>query len=53
MELEAWSLSLESEIWSLESGLWLRLAMSDVAGVTHVKVNVDCENIWFSTKVPF
>ena len=51
MELGAWSLSLESEIWSLESGVCgLRLAMSDLAGVTQVEVNFDCENTWFQQK---
>ena len=45
LELVAWSLSLESEIWSLESGVCgMRLAMGDLAGVTQVEVNFDCEN---------
>ena len=47
-----WSLSLESEIWSLESGVCgLRLAMGDLAGVTQVEVNFECENTLFSAKV--
>ena len=51
LELGAWRLSLESEIWSLESGICgLRLAMGDQAGVTQVEVNFDRENTRFSAK---
>ena len=53
LEPGVWSLSLESEIWGLESGVCgLRLAMGDLAGLTQVEVNFDCENTWFSAKVP-
>ena len=55
LEPGIWSLSLESEIWSLESGFCgLRLAMGDLAGVTQVELNVDCENTCFSpTRLAF
>ena len=54
LEPGVWSLSPESEIWSLESGVCgLRLAMGDLASVTQVEVNLDCENTWFSQSTIF
>ena len=47
-----WSLSPESEIWNLESGVCgLRLATGDLAAVTQVEVIFDRENTWFSANV--
>ena len=49
LELRAWSLSLESEIWSLEPGVCgMRLAMGDLAVETQVEVNLTVTDMVFS-----